>query len=116
MRITETIYQIRKSKKITQSDMAHQLGITQASYSKMEKRNIDLSVKQLVLLCDILQVSIFDLLRIADSEEYTFTEFKQDTLNEKFESIEERISRVEKALSKNPNGKIFLPFVEGQLR
>ena len=54
----EIIKEERKRKKLTQVDMAKQLDVTQAYYSKMEsgKRNIDFEVARRI--CSILEIEL----------------------------------------------------------
>ena len=49
---------IRKTKKISQSQMAKVLMIDQSVYSKIENKQIELTLDRLLEICYFLQVSI----------------------------------------------------------
>lgn len=50
--------EVRKSKKITQKELAEQIGISQKSYSHWENNKTFPSFENLVKLADLLEVSL----------------------------------------------------------
>lgn len=49
--------QARKNKKLTQTELAERLGITQKSYQRMETGNHDLKMSTIYQLCKALEIS-----------------------------------------------------------
>lgn len=47
---------LRVSARLTQVDVAEQLGVSQAAYSRLEKGEVELSVGKLLELCSIYKV------------------------------------------------------------
>lgn len=58
----------RKSKGLTQIQIAEQLGITQKSYQRMETGNHDLKMSTICKLCKTLEISADWLLGIGEGE------------------------------------------------
>ena len=52
---------LRERKKMTQEDVAEQLGISQAAYSRLEQGIIELSVDKLFKLADLYVVTVSEL-------------------------------------------------------
>lgn len=63
MTIQGKILAIRDSKRIKQSEMAKRLNTECSNYSRLEKRNMKLTIEQLMLIANALDVTIFDLLQ-----------------------------------------------------
>ena len=61
-KIGKFIAQIRKEKKLTQEDLATKLGITKNAVSKWERGISMMDMSLLIPVCDILEVSITELL------------------------------------------------------
>lgn len=61
MKIHEKIRDIRESKKISQSAIAHELGLEQSQYSRREKGEIQFVPEEIVLLSKVLETSISNL-------------------------------------------------------
>lgn len=62
--VVENIKKVRKDKGISHEYIAHQLNISQAAYSKLEKNDTKLTVERLYKIAQVLEVSIPDLLNI----------------------------------------------------
>ena len=79
-KIGKFIAELRKEKKITQSELAEKLGVTDRSVSNWEngKNMPDLSLFK--PLCDILSISINELMsgEKIDNKEYTVVRKKED--------------------------------------
>jgi len=66
MQVGSKIKKIREWKNLTQEEMATKLNISQASYSKYERDEIDLSITRLEEIAKALSVDVMDLLRSDD--------------------------------------------------
>lgn len=51
------IREIRRSKNITQKQMAQKLGLSQASYNKLENGNAELTIKKLEKICKAMDIT-----------------------------------------------------------
>lgn len=65
LEVTSNIIAARKRNGITQKEMANKLGVSQAYYSKLEKRNLDLSINQIQKIADGLGVRIEEIISIS---------------------------------------------------
>lgn len=54
---------IRKEKNITQAQIATKLGVSVNTISSMELANTKISFPRIIELCEVLKISIFDLLK-----------------------------------------------------
>lgn len=61
MKIHEKIRDIRESKKISQSAIAHELGLEQSQYSRREKGEIQFVPEEIAILSKVLETSISNL-------------------------------------------------------
>ncbi len=77
-KIGKFIYEVRKEKKLTQKQLADKLGITDRAISKWENGKSMPDLSLLKPLCDILNISINELL----SGAYTSKDEKKDNLEE----------------------------------
>lgn len=73
MELGYKIKKIRELKNFTQDYMAQELNVSQATYSRYEKDEIDLTMSQLGRISDILGVKIEDLLSF--DEKHIFNNF-----------------------------------------
>ena len=64
MDIIENIRTIRKNRGISHEAMAANLGISQASYTKLEQKETKLTVDRLYKIAEILEMKVEDLLNI----------------------------------------------------
>ena len=58
MIFSERLKTLRKEKKLTQKELAEQIGISQKSYSHWETGKNEPSLENLIKLADLLEVSI----------------------------------------------------------
>ena len=59
--VGERIRAIRESKKLTQANMAEELGMTTSAYSKIERNSINIPLNRLFQIAEILEINIADL-------------------------------------------------------
>lgn len=62
MDVARNIKATREKKGLKQTDMAERLNMERSNYSRLEKRGNDLSVNQVTLIAEALEVNVFDLL------------------------------------------------------
>jgi len=55
--ILNMIKQFRKAKLLTQSDVAQRLGVERSTYARKENGNIPFTLKEFLLIADILNIS-----------------------------------------------------------
>lgn len=60
--ITQKIKNARETKNISQSWMAHKLGIHRSTYCEIENGNIELTVSRLFKILSLLDISPMDIL------------------------------------------------------
>ncbi|MBD5092334.1 MAG: helix-turn-helix transcriptional regulator [Clostridiales bacterium] len=60
-KIGNNLKQARKDKKMTQSDVAKLLYMTQQQYSRFENGVFELNYSQIIILCDLFDISANDL-------------------------------------------------------
>jgi transcriptional regulator with XRE-family HTH domain len=71
--------EIRKEKGYSHDFIAHELEISQAAYSKLEKNETKLTVERLYKLAEILEVTIGDLLDIQPTNQLNQTNRENST-------------------------------------
>lgn len=71
--IMKTIKEIRKQKGYSHEYLAHELDISQAAYSKLEKNDTKLTIERLYKIAMILEVDISELLDIKHSNQFNQT-------------------------------------------
>lgn len=62
MNISKNIIAIRESKRLKQVDVASMLGMEQSNYARLEKRDVEMTIKQLMQIAQALGVSVDDIL------------------------------------------------------
>lgn len=88
----ENLRKIRKSKGISQADMADKLGITQDGYGKMERGHIEPSFERLEQIAEALKVSVQELLFGENSQEQVEKlKIENDLLKVKVEQANQRL-------------------------
>lgn len=107
------IKKIREFQNLTQEYVAIQLGISQSSYSRLEKGNTDLQFSRIVKLAGILDVDIFNLLNpdedlqiniknyssgVSNPERHGSKSIKTEYLVKKLTHLEEEIALLHKLL------------------
>ncbi|MDE6302619.1 MAG: helix-turn-helix domain-containing protein [Clostridia bacterium] len=63
-KIGNNLKQARKDKKLTQTDVAKLMYMTQQQYSRFENGVYELNYSQILFLCDLLDISVDDLFSI----------------------------------------------------
>ena len=98
----------RKEAGLTQSELAKILGVKQATVSKYESGEIDVTIAQLEQLADALNISLFSLLPEATEEEkHEFERLQNVRLDKMFDTaLEESIIHDFRSL--NPEGQCQL--------
>ncbi|BAO43875.1 transcriptional regulator, XRE family [Thiolapillus brandeum] len=61
LNIPNKVKQLRKSRGITQVDMAGLLGVTQSKISRLERGVIPITVDELAAIADVLDVPVYTL-------------------------------------------------------
>ena len=85
MDIGVKIKKIRELKNYTQEYMADKLGVSQATYSRMEKEDGYLTVLQLQKVSEILGVKVEDLINF--TERYIFNNYESNKANQGYNVI-----------------------------
>ena len=80
MNFSEKLIDLRKAKKLTQSDAARQAGMPLRSYQRYEHGEQEPTLSKLVLLADVFDVSLDELVGRAMSQE-TISRDTEDTAN-----------------------------------
>ena len=71
--IGENIKQARKIRKLTQTDVAKKMMMTQQQYSRFENGKFELNYNQILTICELLDVSPNELFTISgENKEYKF--------------------------------------------
>lgn len=71
--IGENLKQARKLKKITQTQIAERLYMTQQQYSRFENGKFELNYNQILELCTVLEISPNELFSVeVDGKSYKF--------------------------------------------
>lgn len=60
--LADRIRRLRVSKRISQEDRAHKLGMTQASYSNLENGKTHMTIEKVALIAELLEVPIWSLI------------------------------------------------------
>lgn len=77
--MTIRIKEARKAAGLTQSELAEKLGVNRATVSKYESGDIDISIRQLARIAEILGVPVQDLMAgNADEETDDFREWEME--------------------------------------
>jgi transcriptional regulator with XRE-family HTH domain len=70
MRTLMTLNEIRERKGFTQKQVADRLEINLVTYNRKEKEPTSFSVKQMQIICDYLNISLMDQLKVFEWEGY----------------------------------------------
>lgn len=73
--IIEKIKEYRKKKGFSHENMADELNISQAAYSKIEKNETKLTVDRLYQIAEILETPVYDLLDVTPNNIYNQQNF-----------------------------------------
>jgi transcriptional regulator with XRE-family HTH domain len=61
-KIGHKIRQLRENKGLSQDSIAHELGITQPSYARLEKQDERISITRLIQIASLLKTTVSDLI------------------------------------------------------
>lgn len=75
MIISERIFKILSEKKISQKSFAEQTGIAQSTISDWKTKKTNPTADKLMIICDVLDVSPYELLSGADDSNYAPVEY-----------------------------------------
>jgi len=111
MKVSTKIRKIREFKGYSQEYMSDILGMSQASYSKLEKNDGSISIEKLKSISQILEVKLIDLLNFDDSHIFnnnnqqggnaasilinSFSEKMLELYEFKIKSLEDKVKRLE---------------------
>lgn len=101
--IGKKIKLLRAERKITQRKLAQMIGAKQAEISRWELGKSMISLKNLILLSEIFNVSLDEFIREDRKED---EEYKN--LKEQVSKIEQKIERIEQQFNINNNRDIIL--------
>ena len=77
--ITQNIGERRKQKGYSHENMAHELQLSQAAYTKIENNETKLTVERLFQISDILGTSVVDLLNLETTTIYNQHNYNEST-------------------------------------
>ena len=93
----EKIRSVRESKKMTQDDMAYDLGITLGAYSRIERGVTDVNLSRIEQIAKILKITMVDL--FAQGEKTELDKLRK-LLDEKDKEIMELQKKIIKLMEK----------------
>ena len=99
--IKKNIMNIRKSRKLTQEEMAHKLGISLTAYRDLEKGSTNVMNSNVIKMAHLLDTSTEELIlgyKPAQTEGYTLEDIRQE-YGAKITNLQRRIDDLEKLLS-----------------
>jgi transcriptional regulator with XRE-family HTH domain len=105
MDISKNIIAIREAKRIKQIEVANALGIDAPNYSRLEKRGVEMSIKQLSDIAVALGVTIDDILHYGEEK-------TQIVDNERVKELENRIKELESIIK---DKETLLQYVRNQV-
>lgn len=100
MALLDNIRTIRKAKGLTQIDMSERLGLTKNNYGKVENGQVELTVKRLYQIADILGVNAVTLLGedVGDSRKIAELENKVIELEAQNEARKAELDRANQTI------------------
>ena len=69
MEIVKKITDIRKTKKVSQKKLANFLDVTQGGYARIERGEVRLSVRTMLIACKYLDIDVITLFKNDNQEE-----------------------------------------------
>jgi transcriptional regulator with XRE-family HTH domain len=85
------IKEFRKLKKMSQQNLADKIDVSVRMFGDYEKQTADIGLLKLQKIAEILEVSIFDLVELSDTEKQYVATPLQSNCEEKIKELEERI-------------------------
>ncbi len=93
--IIEKLKELRKSKKITQEQLAEKLDISRSKVSSWETNRRDMSITEAIKLADIYEVSLDNLFEINKITEGEYVKISNKFIKCKNVSLEEKVKIIE---------------------
>lgn len=84
-KICTTLKDFRELKKITREHVAGELNMSVSGYSKIERGEVDITLKKLIQMCEILDVSVSQLLAFDTKDIFRYSHSNVQTHNAKSE-------------------------------
>lgn len=99
--IGQKIKKMREFRNFTQEHLAKSLDMTQAGYSRIERDEVDVTIKKLVKIAKILDVTINDLFSFDDTKIFQnqFSNKERELFEKLLESKENEIETLKKCIS-----------------
>lgn len=72
LRVCFDIKQFREIRKLSHEDMSSQLGITTEEYRKIERAEIDVTLRQVISICELLEISLNELLKFESTNVFNY--------------------------------------------
>ncbi|MFN4146400.1 MAG: helix-turn-helix domain-containing protein [Runella sp.] len=96
--IYEKIKAIRLAKKLTQAEVANNVGMTQGNYGRLEKGLIQVTIERLEQLADVFEMSVGNIINYElNPSENTFAQDKEYYINE-VKRLEKQVAKLKKQL------------------
>lgn len=93
--ITEKLKELRKSKKVTQEQLAEKLDISRSKVSSWETNRRDMSITEAIKLANIYEVSLDNLFEINKITEEEYVKISDKFLKSKNITLEEKVRIIE---------------------
>lgn len=93
--IINRLREIRKSRNITQEQLAEKLDISRSKVSSWETNRRDMSITEAVKLADIYEVSLDNLFEVENINEKQYVEISNKFIKNKDISLKEKIRIIE---------------------
>lgn len=93
--IIEKLKELRKSKKITQEQLAEKLDISRSKVSSWETNRRDMSITEAIKLANIYEVSLDNLFEINKITEEEYVKISDKFLKSKNITLEEKVRIIE---------------------
>lgn len=93
--IIEKLKELRKSKKITQEQLAEKLDISRSKVSSWETNRRDMSITEAIKLANIYEVSLDNLFEINKITEEEYVKISNKFLKGKSITLEEKVKIIE---------------------
>jgi len=105
--ISKNLIKQRKKRGFSQENIADELGVSQSTYSKIEKNASNVTISRLIRLAEFLKVELITLLEIGDKEKHSLKdiEISNETVKYMFTEVK---NVYEKLLSAKDNHIIDL--------
>lgn len=93
--IVDNLKELRKSKKITQEQLAEKLDISRSKVSSWETNRRDMSITEAIRLANIYDTSLDNMFKIDNISENQYVEISNNFIKSKKISLEEKIKIIE---------------------